>query len=91
MRTGSETRIWTVEVELEETSDTTEAKALLVIDGHPLGGWGRARRNPADPELPRVGEELAVARALSDLAHHLVDRAADLIELVEGPSARPHI
>ena len=91
MHTGSDTRVWTIEVELEETSDTTEAKAVLVIDGHKLGGWGRARRNPQDPELPRVGEELAAARALSDLAHHLVDRAADLIELVEGPSARPRI
>ncbi len=91
MRIGSESRIWTIEVELEETSDTTEAKAVLVIDGHKLGGWGRARRNPVDPELPRVGEELATARALSDLAHQLVDRAADLIQLAEGPPGRPLI
>ena len=88
MRIGSESRIWTIEVELEETSETTEAKAVLVIDGHKLGGWGRARRNPVDPELPRVGEELATARALSDLAHQLVDRATDLIQLAEGPPGR---
>jgi hypothetical protein len=91
MQVGSESGVWVVEVELEETSDTTEAKAVLTVDGHRMGGWGRARRNPDDPELPRVGEELAAARALSDLAHQLVDRAAELIELVEGPADRPHL
>jgi hypothetical protein len=34
--------------------------------------------------VPAVGEELAVARALSELAHLLVSEAADTIEAFEG-------
>jgi Domain of unknown function (DUF1876) len=40
--------------------------------------------------MPRVGEELAAARALSDLAHNLVDEAARTIEQHEGRPARVH-
>ena len=44
-----------------------------VLTGTSTGrrGWGRARRNPTDPEMPSVGEEIAAARALADLSHHL--------------------
>jgi hypothetical protein len=92
MRELGETKVWTVEIAIEETSEGhTEAKALLVVEGdRRFGGWGRARRNPADPEMPRVGEELATARALSDLAHNLVDEAARTIEQHEGRPARVH-
>ena len=92
MRKLGETRIWTVEIAIEETPDGhTEAKALLdaAQDRH-FGGWGRARRNPADPEMPWVGEELAAARALSDLAHNLLDAAARTIEEHEGHASRVH-
>ncbi|MBO0731263.1 MAG: DUF1876 family protein [Acidimicrobiaceae bacterium] len=50
-------------------------------------GFGRARRNPADPNLPMVGEELAAARALSDLTHKLVEAAAETISEREGRPA----
>ena len=92
MRELGETKVWTVEVALEETPEGhTEAKASLVVRGdRRFGGWGRARRNPADPEMPRVGEELAAARALSDLAHNLVDEAARTIEQHEGRPTRVH-
>jgi len=91
MRKLGETKVWTVEVAIEETPDGhTEAKALLLVGDRRFGGWGRARRNPADPELPRVGEELATARALSDLAHNLVDESARAIEEHEGRPARVH-
>lgn len=90
MRTGSASRAWTIEIDLEETEDETEAKAVLTIDDERLGGWGRARRNPVDPALPLVGEELAAARALSDLAHHLLDRAARVLEEVEGREVHLH-
>jgi hypothetical protein len=87
-----ETKARTVEIAIEETPEGyTEAKASLVVGGdRRFGGWGRARRNPADPEMPRVGEELAAARALSDLAHNLVDEAARTIEQHEGRRARVH-
>jgi hypothetical protein len=41
---------------------------------------GRSRRNPADPSIPQIGEELAAARALHDLANHLTDDARLMIE-----------
>jgi hypothetical protein len=92
MKELGETKVWIVEVVIEETPDGhTEAKALLGVGtDRQFGGWGRARRNPADPEMPRVGEELAAARALSDLAHHLVEEAAHTIEQHEGRPARVH-
>jgi hypothetical protein len=91
MKQLGETKIWMVEVVIEETPEgRTEAKAVLPVGDRRFGGWGRARRNPADPELPRVGEELAVARALSDLAHHLVEEAAGMIEAREGHAAHVH-
>jgi Rv2632c-like len=87
----NETKVFTVEVEVHEQPDHAEAKALLDIDGDVRGGWGRARRNPEDPERPRLGEELAIARALSDLAHHLGDDVAAQIAAEEGGSARVHL
>jgi hypothetical protein len=91
MKAKGESKVWTVEVEIEETPDgLTEAKAALFVGDRRFGGWGRARRNPSDPDLPRVGEELAAARALSDLAHHLLDEAAHTIERHEGRPAHVH-
>lgn len=80
----SENKAWTIEVELEEDPDHTDAKVTLRIGDREYGGWGRARRNPADPNVPRIGEELAVARALADLSHHLVEAAVGEIESHEG-------
>jgi hypothetical protein len=92
MKELGETKVWTIEVAIEETPEGhTEAKASLVVGSdRRFGGWGRARRNPSDPEMPRVGEELATARALSDLAHNLVDEAARTIEQHDGRPARVH-
>ena len=78
----------TVTVELEENEDRTEARATLSIGGKEFAGWGRARRNPGDPNVPMVGEELAVARALSELSHRLIDAAAGTIESFEGHPVR---
>ena len=75
---------WTVEIIFSEDEDKTRADATLSGSGMGLQGWGRARRNPADPEMPAVGEEIAAARALSDLAHHLLEQAAHRIESWEG-------
>jgi hypothetical protein len=41
---------------------------------------GTARRNPDDPAQPQIGEEIAAARALSDVVHQLLDKAATQIE-----------
>ncbi|MGH9014526.1 MAG: DUF1876 domain-containing protein [Acidimicrobiia bacterium] len=90
MKETGETRAWAVEILLEETADETEAKAVLDAGGVQLGGWGRARRNPNDPEVPRIGEELAAARALNDLSHKLLEVAAAEIEKFEGGRVNLH-
>jgi hypothetical protein len=56
-----------------------------------FSGWGRARRHPTDPEMPVVGEELAVARALSDVSHQLVVAAADSLESALGRPVALHV
>lgn len=76
--------VWTVEITFNEDEDKTRADAVLIGSGDELQGWGRARRNPIDPDMPAVGEEIAAARALTDLAHHLLEQAAHRIESWEG-------
>ncbi|HUY23230.1 MAG TPA: dsRBD fold-containing protein [Acidimicrobiales bacterium] len=78
-----------IEITFTEDGDHTEARASLLLRGATFTGWGRARRNPADPDVPMVGEELAAARALSELAHALVEGAAQLISDREVGPARP--
>ncbi|MGH9033849.1 MAG: DUF1876 domain-containing protein [Acidimicrobiia bacterium] len=90
MKEKGETSVWTVEVILEETTDETEAKAMLTAGDVRVSGWGRARRNPADPEVPKVGEELATARALNDLSHKLLEAAAHEIEEFSGGRVNVH-
>ena len=83
-----EPMMWTVTIAFSEDDNQTRADALLQGGPDDLRGWGRARRNPVDPDTPTVGEEIAVARALSDLAHHLLESAAHRIESWEGRTVR---
>lgn len=75
---------WTVTITFSEADDKTRADAVLEGAPDHLTGWGRSRRNPTDPDLPAVGHEVAAARALSDLAHHLLEESAHRIETWEG-------
>lgn len=75
------TRTWTVQIRLDEMGDDTTAEAVLELENKAeMRGRGRSRRNPADDADVRIGDELATARALSDLAHELLDVAAHDIE-----------
>jgi hypothetical protein len=80
-----------VDVTLTEDADHCEAVARVRMRDHDFSGWGRARRHPADPEMPVVGEELAVARALSDVSHQLVVAAADSLESALGRPVALHV
>jgi len=74
---------WTVEIHIDEHKGRTCAWARLQNrDGTGLVGLGLARLNPADRDVPEIGDELAVARALSDLGHRLLDAAAGDIEQI---------
>jgi hypothetical protein len=75
---------WTIEISFTEDEDKTRADAVLAGAPVELHGWGRARRNPTDPDVPTLGEEIAAARALADLSHRLLDEAAHRIESREG-------
>ncbi|OPC78293.1 hypothetical protein B4N89_39670 [Embleya scabrispora] len=72
---------WHVEMEFKEDGKRTEAAALLRLrDGTELRSHAHASRYPDDPDQPAVGEELAAARALTDLTRQLLDKAAGEIE-----------
>jgi hypothetical protein len=80
-----------VDVSLTEDADHCEAVARVRVRERDFSGWGRARRHPTDPEMPVVGEELAVARALSDVSHQLVVAAADSLESALGRPVALHV
>ena len=76
--------VWSIEVSLTEDTQSTRAHAVHDVGDRKFQGFGQARRNPIDPDVPRIGEELATARALSDLSHQLLHAAAGAIEAFEG-------
>ena len=79
---------WTVDIVIDEHENQTRAEARLVTDdATSLTGVGTARLNPTDMNVPEIGDELAAARALSELAHRLLHSAADDIEAVTSKPA----
>ncbi len=71
---------WTLTFETREDDDHCEMVVHLDAGDRSLSGSGLSRRNPTDPSVPQVGEELAAARALHDLANHLTEDAWNTIE-----------
>lgn len=71
---------WKLTFEALEDEDHCDMVVHLDAGDRSLSGRGRSRRNPSDPLVPQVGEELAAARALHDLANHLTDDAWSTIE-----------
>lgn len=83
-------RQWPLVVLFTEGDRTTRADVVLDVAGRHFHGWGTARRAPADPDTPRIGEEVAAARALSRLAHDLLRAAGEDIEEVEHHPVHLH-
>jgi len=72
---------WSVTGSVGEIDGDTDAEAYLAMPGDRwLTGRGKARLNPADRDVEKIGSEIAVARALSDLAHKLIHGAAVDVE-----------
>ena len=85
------TKQWTIDVFVSEDGDNTNARAVLHGDAaEVISGTGFARRNPHDPSVPEIGDELAVARALRTLAENLPQVTADDISVSVGEDARVH-
>jgi hypothetical protein len=82
---------WHIDLDIQEDGDknTLTAAFLRLPDDTELRAEGRARRHPRDPLQTKVGEELAAARALNDLARQLLAKAADDIEQATHKPAHP--
>ena len=85
------TKRWSVDLYIDEIDGRTYAEARLhTNDDTHLIGIGRARLNPTDHDIPEIGDELAAARALTDLGHRLLLAAAGDIEAVTHEPAGLH-
>jgi hypothetical protein len=88
----SATKRWTVDIYIDEHEEQrrTRAEARLHTGKAAAGlrGIGMAQRNPDDREVPEIGDELAVSRALADLAHQLLRATAGDIEQVTHQPGR---
>lgn len=83
-------KTWNVDIYVGELDAKTHAEARLRPDEEvTLTGIGQARLNPIDENVPEIGDELAVAWALSDLAHWLLHAAVDDIEGMTQERASP--
>jgi Domain of unknown function (DUF1876)/Domain of unknown function (DUF1918) len=79
------TKTWRVDIYLYEDQAATSANAVLHSDvPAPLDVRGEARRSPADPDMPTVGDEVAAARALRQLADRLLEMASSDLSDAEG-------
>ncbi|GAA0903705.1 DUF1876 domain-containing protein [Pseudonocardia zijingensis] len=82
---------WSVAIDIDEHDGKTRAVARLDAGATELTGVGVARRSPEDQDVPQIGDELAVARALSELSHRLLDATAADIERITHQPAHVHI
>jgi hypothetical protein len=89
-------RRWKVEIFVSEHEDHTWAEARLVVpDGgglkpaELLRGTGQSRRRPGQVAVQEIDDELAVSRALWDLAHVLWTTAVTDLEAAVSGSAAP--
>ncbi|MBJ6639056.1 MULTISPECIES: DUF1876 domain-containing protein [unclassified Streptomyces] len=81
---------WHVELEFKEDDTHTRAAALVRLpDGSEVRSHGHASRHNVDSNQPRVGEEIAGARALNDLAMQLLSKAHNEIDAESGRTSHP--
>ena len=69
-----------IAIRIDEDATNTLVFAEMDMRGDHFESVGRARRNPEDRPMPIVGEELAPARALGDLASQVMKSAQVKIE-----------
>ena len=87
----SATKQWSITVDIDEQEDATLATvSLRTPTGHDVTGVGEAHRNPLDASVPEIGDELAVSRALRNLAERLLHTTEKDISGVTGEPAHLH-
>ncbi|WP_029432338.1 dsRBD fold-containing protein [Blastococcus sp. URHD0036] len=87
--TSEFTDIWDVVVTIDEHDGRTRAVARLRTRAESsLAGVGFARLDPADRQVARIGDEIAAARALRDLAGRLLRIASDDVARNTGETAQ---
>ncbi|MER6783634.1 DUF1876 domain-containing protein [Streptomyces sp. NPDC000658] len=80
---------WHVELEFEEDERHTRAVAMVRLpDGTEVRAHGHASRHHVDANQPRVGEEIAGARALNEIAMQLLTKAH--VEIDDASGRRSH-
>ena len=85
------TKQWSVTVDIDEEENTTRAEvSVRTPAGREVTGIGKADRNPLDPDVPAIGDELAVARALRNLAERLLHTTERDISGATGEQAHLH-
>ncbi|MFC3996893.1 DUF1876 domain-containing protein [Nocardiopsis sediminis] len=70
------TKRWNVDILVSEETEGDRSRTMAEVgldadDGTSLRGHGMAQKNPIDSDVPEIGDELAVSRALADLARQL--------------------
>jgi hypothetical protein len=83
----SEVKKWHVDLYLYEHQDSTAAHAVLHSASRAqLDGRGAARLRPGEANVPEIGDEVAVARALRGLSDRLLAAASDDMSAIQGHS-----
>ncbi len=67
---------WRLHLYLSEEGMATKARVVLETGDKVVNGHAEAHRNPHDPSVPEIGDELAAGRALADLGQQLIHMAA---------------
>jgi Domain of unknown function (DUF1876)/Domain of unknown function (DUF1918) len=82
-------RTWRIDVQLFESDAETTAHAVLTSGGaEPLRGDGHARRREGEPDVPEIGDEIAVGRALHRLGDRLLAAASGDLSAISGHETR---
>jgi hypothetical protein len=78
-----------IDVSIIEDDRECKASARVTTSRGFFEGEGVARLKPGDSQVPRIGEELALGRALRALSERLLSAAAE--EIAEHPTGQGHL
>jgi len=91
-RNDDAAKTWRVDVFVDEHEERTRAKARLRWRDAELVGVGLARLSPEDEPVTEIGDELAIARALNDLANQLLTATEyDIKAATHQPVTKLHL